>query len=693
MPSMQPERHGHREVHTHRAPLERGGAVPPLLDRMNRRSVEDRVYRLYDANVLDEAGAGDHGFEKDRPFQMQAASGFGVDRVDTQNEHGRVDVAARDPNPGGAGPVPGSVRDAVSRAARDARVSVAGAVAGISAVGLWSVAAVRAVHRGSLRAIRRCFGVERGRVGSSGGERQARLLVGVRARRGRAGGGFVAVSLERRRSEVEELDPDGRLGGFLESPDPGAQDQGSRRAVKGDREAERDPEPAARPRGRTRRIEHGLEHEQYSLRLRTRPRGSVPALLLALAAPVLAAQTITEFPLSPRSSPAGIAAGPDGNVWFIEEHGDKVGRIAPSGAIAEFPLANARAFGRGVTAGPDGALWFTELTGRIGRVTPAGVVTELAISTRPAEPIEIAAGPDGNLWFTDFYDRIGRVTPGGVFTNFALPSGVGPRGIAPGPDGALWFAETNVGRIGRISVAGTYTEFPLPDAGCGPFGIAVGRDGNIWFTEIGASRIGRMTPAGAIAEFSLAGGAQPFGIAAGSDGALWFTESALGRIGRITTAGAVTELPIPTSGGGPTEIASGPDGNIWFTEFSGDRIGRVAIQSLCTPDATTLCLNGARFQVRVTWNAPSGTSGNGQTIALTGDTGAFWFFSANNIEIVVKVVDGRSFNGYYWVFVGSLSNVHYEVTVRDLATDQVNAYVHEQGILQSLSDTAAFHVP
>ena len=58
----------------------------------------------------------------------------------------------------------------------------------------------------------------------------------------------------------------------------------------------------------------------------------------------------------------------------------------------------------GIAAGPDGNLWFTELSGdRIGRITPAGVITEFSTGlTAGAGPLGIAAGPDGNLWFTEF---------------------------------------------------------------------------------------------------------------------------------------------------------------------------------------------------------------------------------------------------------------------------------------------------
>jgi hypothetical protein len=85
---------------------------------------------------------------------------------------------------------------------------------------------------------------------------------------------------------------------------------------------------------------------------------------------------------------------------------------------------------------------------------------------------------------------------------------------------------------------------------------------------------------------------------------------------------------------------------------------------VCTPNGATLCLNGGRFRVQVTWRVPAqGTSGNGNAVALTGDTGYMWFFSANNIELVLKVVDGRPVNGKFWVFYGALSNVEYTITI------------------------------
>ncbi len=117
----------------------------------------------------------------------------------------------------------------------------------------------------------------------------------------------------------------------------------------------------------------------------------------------------------------------------------------------------------------------------------------------------------------------------------------------------------------------------------------------------------------------------------------------------------------------------------------------VGSPSICTPDAATLCLNNGRFKVQVTWRVPSqGTGGVGTAAGLTGDTGYFWFFSSNNIEMVIKVVDGRAFNNKFWVFYGALSDVEYAVTVTDTSTGTIRTYFNPSGNLASVADVTAF---
>jgi len=127
--------------------------------------------------------------------------------------------------------------------------------------------------------------------------------------------------------------------------------------------------------------------------------------------------TVQEFSngITTGAQPGGIARGDDGNLWFTDFTGNRVGFITTAGAVTLFSSGiTAGANPAGIAAGSDGNLWFTEFTGnRIGRITTAGVVTEFSTGiTAGSQPSGITSGPDGNLWFTESAgNRIGVIVP------------------------------------------------------------------------------------------------------------------------------------------------------------------------------------------------------------------------------------------------------------------------------------------
>lgn len=142
--------------------------------------------------------------------------------------------------------------------------------------------------------------------------------------------------------------------------------------------------------------------------------------------------------------------------------------------------------------------------------------------------------------------------------------------------------------------------------------------------------------------------------------------------------GSESRTPSSATGPGPRIPDPGP--------FS-----TAADASACVQDATTLCLNGGRFQVQTQWRTSDGRTGSGQAVPLTGDTGYFWFFSSNNVEMVLKAVNGCGFNSSYWVFAGGLTDVNVVTTVTDTQTGAVKTYTNPQGVaFQPLQDTGAF---
>jgi virginiamycin B lyase len=125
---------------------------------------------------------------------------------------------------------------------------------------------------------------------------------------------------------------------------------------------------------------------------------------------------VTEFTVpTPGGFPWGITTGPDGNVWFTEESGNRIGRVTPSGEVTEFPFQTPDSASAGAFAimARDGFLWFTEHKNqRIARMTPDGVVVAEYPCPSNCYPNGIAAGSDGRVWYTDLVRNvIGRLVP------------------------------------------------------------------------------------------------------------------------------------------------------------------------------------------------------------------------------------------------------------------------------------------
>ena len=315
--------------------------------------------------------------------------------------------------------------------------------------------------------------------------------------------------------------------------------------------------------------------------------------LVCFTSSAAASATIKEFPVSPTDrGPLGIAAGPDGAIWFTELGADAIGRSTLEGEMTEFTGLSGPAYT--IVTGSDGNLWFAEQSvDKIGRLTPGGTLKEFSLPSG-SKPLDIVDGPDGDLWFTEQGDggAIGRITTGGAIEEFktGLTPDSQPEGITAGPEGDMWFTQSaSPGEIGRITPEGTISEYPLPTSNTAPRDIVAGADGNLWFTQSGGDgEIGRITPQGTVTEFTekLTTDAEPLAIAAGNDGNVYFTEPRSGEVGEITPAGEITELTEGlTSSSGPDDIATGPDGNIWFTELADP--GRIAVLTVAPKVSAT----------------------------------------------------------------------------------------------------------
>ena len=95
----------------------------------------------------------------------------------------------------------------------------------------------------------------------------------------------------------------------------------------------------------------------------------------------------------------------------------------------------------------------------------------------------------------------------------------------------------------------------------------------------------------------------------------------------------------------------------------------------CIPSDTVLCVDNLpgdqRFQVTASYHTAQagGLSGTAQAVPLaplgTNHGGVFWFFSPDNPEMLVKVLNGCANTDHFWVYISAGTNVAYTITVED----------------------------
>jgi virginiamycin B lyase len=332
----------------------------------------------------------------------------------------------------------------------------------------------------------------------------------------------------------------------------------------------------------------------------------VLASLFACASTAYAAPKIDEFDVpTADGQPTDIFQGPDGNLWYVEQVGAKVGRVIPGNPpkITDFDppkfMGNPLNGLQDINVGPDGDIWITA-GNNVAKIPPGNPTGGTAFGGLGlVDARGIAPGFDGNIWIVDAgNDDIKRITTAGVPvpTNVPLGTGCGGRNITRGPDGNMWVTCFSSGDIWRIKPdASSAKSFPAT-AGGTPLDIIAGQDGSLWFTGQ-TTHISKITTAGKVTPFT-AKGEDPTGITRGPDGALWYPEFGSDSIGRVTIAGVTSSFPV-TKGAGPRYIAPGPANTLWFTEQMSSKVGRVSgidIPDKVAPKILSLKVKPGRFR-------------------------------------------------------------------------------------------------
>ena len=125
-------------------------------------------------------------------------------------------------------------------------------------------------------------------------------------------------------------------------------------------------------------------------------------------------------------------------------------------------------------------MWFSEEAGnRVGRIAPDGTITEYPIPMAHANVIlaGLAFDDHGNLWTQQYVDQ-NNPTP-------ANPSPAGSDFLIRVDKSILKSAPAD---ISKVPIA----FYKVPTAQTKMHRVVQGPDGNIWFTELGANKVGKL---------------------------------------------------------------------------------------------------------------------------------------------------------------------------------------------------------
>ena len=415
---------------------------------------------------------------------------------------------------------------------------------------------------------------------------------------------------------------------------------------------------------------------------------------------VTTAGAITEFTagLTSSDAPNSIAADSSGNFWFTDPNpsADSVGQITAQGVIALFPTPTASSRPAGIALGPDKNLWFAESAAdQIGQVVLPSSIQD-ALGNQDASPI---ATIPSTFVVATFSDRSAATVPANFNATIAYGDGTtGPGTIQLDPNNpggfevvgshvyaavATYTATVAIGTgvgvgVGTTVLATVNATSPILLQGQPVDGIVGRRTNtlvatftNLNFTETAAALTATIlwadgtSSAGVVERFTSTAGGPQFAVYAGhvfstagpSVNRVTVTDTAHSIAATVASTATIAAAPIrsaanelgpasnatgsrlPTPGAGATTIVGGPDHALWFTEDQGNRIGRIDTSGTVTEYPLPL-VNSLNTQPDGITSGPGGdlwfTESASSTIASVTTGGSLAFYPIKDSMGVVQ---------------------------------------------------------
>jgi tripartite motif-containing protein 71 len=267
---------------------------------------------------------------------------------------------------------------------------------------------------------------------------------------------------------------------------------------------------------------------------------SVPSMATSLYVSDVSFSTVQVFNMSGNltgsltptggwGSPAGIAVGPNGDVYVADMNNNAVEQFDPNGNFIKTFISTGLFEPTGLAFGPDGYLYVANFgvgnNSYISRFDSNGNAVDVTpfvpSSTGLFDPGAIEFGPDGNLYIADSSNAaIDKVLlPSGSFSTIVPTCAVttspsNPQGVAFGSDGNLYVSDAGSGCGNAGSAVYKYDTsgdalgpFIAPNVLSTPIDLVFGPDGNLYVTDaMGRVALFNGTTGNEMADFVASGG-------------------------------------------------------------------------------------------------------------------------------------------------------------------------------------------
>ena len=141
-------------------------------------------------------------------------------------------------------------------------------------------------------------------------------------------------------------------------------------------------------------------------------------------------------------------------------------------------------------------------------------------------------------------------------------------------------------------------------------------------------------------------------------------------------------VPLAAQVEGEADHQSAPVGHVAAVDEEG--------LTACDPTTTPLTLDGG-YEVRMCYETPDGTIGEARGgVWTSGESGLLWFFNRDNVEVLIKVLDGCAINGHYWVFVAPVTDLAFNLHVTSSDGRRWTQRNRQGEPAEAMSDTSAF---